>query len=323
MQQQSNSTGYISSDHEEKEKEKKKDHQKKETRKTLASEWLRIVFPTSLTACPVPDAGTEAMVWTLIEPGVAIVAASLVTIRPLLRQMRLRGFESSERSRSRNIFNRYNRSRGTAEILDDEEELHGVDGKHQKAGAKTAKTTNGGTVSSMKLKDLETGHVDSSRPMSWPDNQGFAAGEQTKKMVLVGRADGRGGIAVAVTVQEELEELAQQENNDDDDDDDNNSTNNIKKDDKSHNKQKQSRSNSRIKKASPRMQEGSGGIIGMTTTTITSSSSTTTTTTTKTTDARMWRSKTPSSPSSPEESDVIQGLRFPERRDVKTQSPFP
>jgi hypothetical protein len=35
------------------------------------------------------------MVWTLIEPGVAIVASSLVTIRPLLRAWRLKGFEST------------------------------------------------------------------------------------------------------------------------------------------------------------------------------------------------------------------------------------
>ncbi|KAF4452022.1 hypothetical protein F53441_5096 [Fusarium austroafricanum] len=41
-------------------------------------------------------AGTDAMVWTLIEPGVAIVASSLATIRPLLRAMRIKGFESTE-----------------------------------------------------------------------------------------------------------------------------------------------------------------------------------------------------------------------------------
>lgn len=41
------------------------------------------------------------MVWTLVEPGVAIVASSLVTIKPLLRRMRLRGFESTEKSRSK------------------------------------------------------------------------------------------------------------------------------------------------------------------------------------------------------------------------------
>lgn len=39
--------------------------------------------------------GTEAMVWTLVEPGVSIIAASLVTIRPLLRIFNLSGFESS------------------------------------------------------------------------------------------------------------------------------------------------------------------------------------------------------------------------------------
>ncbi|KAF3770744.1 hypothetical protein M406DRAFT_239910, partial [Cryphonectria parasitica EP155] len=63
---------------------------------------IRVKFLANLT--DVDDilyAGTDAMVWTLVEPGVAIVASSLVTIRPLLRQMRLRGFESSERSRSR------------------------------------------------------------------------------------------------------------------------------------------------------------------------------------------------------------------------------
>ena len=34
------------------------------------------------------------MVWTLVEPGVAIIAACLVTMRPLLRTLNLRGFES-------------------------------------------------------------------------------------------------------------------------------------------------------------------------------------------------------------------------------------
>jgi len=40
------------------------------------------------------DTGTTAMVWTLVEPGVAITAACLVTIRPLLRTLKMRGFES-------------------------------------------------------------------------------------------------------------------------------------------------------------------------------------------------------------------------------------
>lgn len=41
------------------------------------------------------------MVWTVIEPGLAIVASSLATIRPLLRAMRIRGFESTEDSNKR------------------------------------------------------------------------------------------------------------------------------------------------------------------------------------------------------------------------------
>lgn len=39
---------------------------------------------------------THAMVWTIIEPGIAIVAASLVTIRPLLNAWNLKGFGSSK-----------------------------------------------------------------------------------------------------------------------------------------------------------------------------------------------------------------------------------
>lgn len=40
---------------------------------------------------------TQVMTWTVIEPGVAIIAASLATIRPLLRAMRVRGFGSTGR----------------------------------------------------------------------------------------------------------------------------------------------------------------------------------------------------------------------------------
>jgi len=40
------------------------------------------------------------MIWTLVEPGIAISAASLATIRPLLRRWRISGFTSSGRSRT-------------------------------------------------------------------------------------------------------------------------------------------------------------------------------------------------------------------------------
>ncbi|KAK1594750.1 integral membrane family protein [Colletotrichum navitas] len=42
--------------------------------------------------------GTDPMVWTLVEPGVAIVASSLVTVRPLLRAWRLSGFASTNQT---------------------------------------------------------------------------------------------------------------------------------------------------------------------------------------------------------------------------------
>jgi hypothetical protein len=41
-------------------------------------------------------AGTDAMVWTLVEPGAAIVASSLATIRPLLRSWRIKGFTTTD-----------------------------------------------------------------------------------------------------------------------------------------------------------------------------------------------------------------------------------
>lgn len=43
---------------------------------------------------------TEVMIWTIIEPGVAIIASSLATIRPLLRAMKIHGFESTGRTHS-------------------------------------------------------------------------------------------------------------------------------------------------------------------------------------------------------------------------------
>jgi hypothetical protein len=45
---------------------------------------------TQLT--PPLDASTDTMIWTIIEPGLGITAASIVTLRPLLRVFRIRGF---------------------------------------------------------------------------------------------------------------------------------------------------------------------------------------------------------------------------------------
>jgi hypothetical protein len=55
--------------------------------------------------------GTTAMVWTLIEPGLAITAASLITIRPLLRALNFKGFGSTDNNTSRYITSHNNLSR--------------------------------------------------------------------------------------------------------------------------------------------------------------------------------------------------------------------
>ncbi len=39
---------------------------------------------------------TQALVWTIVECGIAISAASLVTIRPLLRALNITGFETRD-----------------------------------------------------------------------------------------------------------------------------------------------------------------------------------------------------------------------------------
>ncbi|KAI2466705.1 hypothetical protein F4781DRAFT_339993 [Annulohypoxylon bovei var. microspora] len=71
---------------------------------------VRLKFLADLTdMADILHAGTDAMVWTLIEPGVAIVASSLVTIRPLLRLWKIRGFGSTGQSRPTNQYYNSNR----------------------------------------------------------------------------------------------------------------------------------------------------------------------------------------------------------------------
>lgn len=43
------------------------------------------------------------MIWSLVEPGVAIIASSLATIRPLLRALKIRGFLSTDKYPSSGI----------------------------------------------------------------------------------------------------------------------------------------------------------------------------------------------------------------------------
>ncbi|KAI5461187.1 hypothetical protein BGZ63DRAFT_453992 [Mariannaea sp. PMI_226] len=57
---------------------------------------IRLRFLSDLTdTADILFAGTNAMVWTLVEPGVAIIASSLATIRPLLRAWKIKGFTST------------------------------------------------------------------------------------------------------------------------------------------------------------------------------------------------------------------------------------
>ncbi|KAI1458901.1 hypothetical protein F4805DRAFT_106424 [Annulohypoxylon moriforme] len=73
---------------------------------------VRLKFLADLTdMADILHAGTDAMVWTLIEPGVAIVASSLVTIRPLLRLWKIKGFGSTGQSRPTNQYNSNRMSR--------------------------------------------------------------------------------------------------------------------------------------------------------------------------------------------------------------------
>ncbi|KAI2623127.1 hypothetical protein GGR54DRAFT_37667 [Hypoxylon sp. NC1633] len=73
---------------------------------------VRLKFLADLTdMADILHAGTDAMVWTLIEPGVAIVASSLVTIRPLLRLWKIRGFGSTGQSRPTGQYNSHPVSR--------------------------------------------------------------------------------------------------------------------------------------------------------------------------------------------------------------------
>jgi hypothetical protein len=74
---------------------------------------IRLKYIVDLTdVSDVLFTGTTAMVWTLVEPAVAIMAASLVTIRPLLRSLHFPGFEGTDRYIDK-VVGRNGLSRGT------------------------------------------------------------------------------------------------------------------------------------------------------------------------------------------------------------------
>ncbi|POS79481.1 hypothetical protein DHEL01_v202133 [Diaporthe helianthi] len=151
---------------------------------------IRLKFLSDLTdTSDILFAGTDAMVWTLVEPGVAIVASSLVTIRPLLRKMRLRGFESTERSHGLPVA-RQNGSLGAT---------GGSRGATTRSGTRRASGMPGYGPGSIKLADMEPG-----------GNKG-GAGYWSQETTLSSRTSVRAGrngwgVGVAVTVQEDDED---------------------------------------------------------------------------------------------------------------------
>lgn len=103
------------------------------------------------------------MVWTLVEPGVAIVASSLVTIRPLLRQWRLKGFESSARGSSSGRRVRYGRSsRRVSEIAGGNNRHHSNSNNYSRPNDREPMPARAGRgPADVKLRDLESGYYGS------------------------------------------------------------------------------------------------------------------------------------------------------------------
>lgn len=128
------------------------------------------------------------MVWTLVEPGVAIVASSLVTIRPLLRKMRLKGFESTERSRG-------------LQCTGQSGSLGATGGSRRGTNTRSGTRMPGyGPGSSIKLADMESGL-----------GGGKSGGYWSPGTTLTSRASTHGGrngwgVGVAVTVREDDED---------------------------------------------------------------------------------------------------------------------
>jgi hypothetical protein len=135
------------------------------------------------------------MVWTLVEPGVAIVASSLVTIRPLLRKMRLKGFESTERSRGL----QYTGQSGSLGATGGSR-----GGATTRSGTRRAGGMPGyGPGSSIKLADMEPGFGGGSHK----GGGGYWSQETTLTSRTSTRAGRNGwGVGVAVTVREDDED---------------------------------------------------------------------------------------------------------------------
>lgn len=126
------------------------------------------------------------MVWTLVEPGVAIVASSLVTIRPLLRQLRLKGFESTERSsRSRGFWGRYGRGGGGASKLEENKP------RSKRRSRAASSGMDAFARNEIRLGDLEAGHTASdARKASVRQSQASTGSRETLRDVGEGKKPG-------------------------------------------------------------------------------------------------------------------------------------
>lgn len=166
------------------------------------------------------------MVWTLVEPGVAIVASSLVTIRPLLRQLRLKGFESTgHSSRSRGFWGRYGRGGvgggGGASKLEENKP------RSKRRSRAASSRMDAFERNEIGLGDLEAGRgVSDARRISARHSK-MSTGSRESTM----RDDERGGRKSGVrnfstplrlsvvAVREDVKEVAVDDNDDDDDND--------------------------------------------------------------------------------------------------------
>lgn len=265
------------------------------------------------------------MVWTLVEPGVAIVASSLVTIRPLLRRMRLKGFESSQssRSRSRGFWARYGRSGGGGG-----NRLEG----DKPVSSKRSRTASGMDVfepDDIGLKDLEAARYGVAAGGGIAKTRKKGRGSSSRETTLTSQSSTREkglgkspgpafGNRLSVSVREEVQHVEV------DDHEDNNKSNSSKENGNDHNNDYNNGGDddddddciSPIASwplVDAQADSSSEGVFAMPGQSATLRGHVQNGKT-------MWRSETPTSP---EEAEAIQGLRELPWRPGKEKSPFP
>ncbi|PNP48311.1 hypothetical protein TGAMA5MH_00594 [Trichoderma gamsii] len=114
-------------------------------------------------------AATQVMTWTVIEPGVAIIAASLATIRPLLRAWRVHGFLSTGRSRTAHsapsAYARQTTENRSTPVIDqifgpDDVSLKSVQPNYETVPPETSMSTIGLTIEQAQASTLTVSRLD-------------------------------------------------------------------------------------------------------------------------------------------------------------------